>query len=248
MKAPRLIHQMVGEPPVEGSAAKAFSEPPELCAMCGQISQRTAPADKVLGANFTDRGLFTAPHSTRVCWGCVAICSGLPPRTFRQWTIVATPGRQLPPSQEKAAAWIGQHEGICLTSKADTTPVIDTLLDPPDGPWVVSIAESGQKHVAPYAEVNHGDAGIVRMETINISYQRDIFRHVFGHALALRRLGLPADAVMTGTPKFIKSRAMLDTWRAHQKELRAFQGSPILALALWAITKGIIENDYYTNA
>ncbi len=67
MKAPRLIHQMVGEPPVEGSAAKAFSEPPELCAMCGQISQRTAPADKVLGANFTDRGLFTAPHSTRVC-------------------------------------------------------------------------------------------------------------------------------------------------------------------------------------
>ena len=248
MKAPRLVHRLVGEPPVEGGAVKAFTDTIAVCAMCGIDAGTTAPADKVLGSNFTDRSLFDAPQSDRVCWACVAICSGSPPRTFRQWTIVATPGRSLPPSQEKASMWLGQHEGVCLTSKADTTPVIDTLLDPPAGDWVVSIAESGQKHVAPYAEVNHGDAGIIRMETINIAYQRDVFRHVFGHALALRRLGLPADAVMSGIPKFIKTRTMLDTWRTHQQALHPFQGSPILALALWSITKGIIENEHYSHA
>ena len=245
MKAPRLIHELTGRPPVEGGASRAFTDTPAICAMCGQETNKTAPADKVLGSNFTDRGLFSSPHSDRVCWACVAICSGSPPRTFRQWTIVATPGRELAPSQPKATAWIGQHEGICLTSKANTTPVIDTLLDPPAGPWVVSIAESGQKHVAPYAEINHGNTGTVRMETVNIAYERDTFRHVFSHALALRRIGIPSDAIMTGIPKFIKTRAMLDTWRTHQNELQPFHGSPLLALTLWAITKGIIENDRY---
>ena len=102
MKAPRLVWELAGCPTVEGGSAKLFTDTESLCAMCGQVQDRTAPADKVLGQNFTDRGLFMAPHAPRVCWGCVSICSGSPPRTWRQWTVVATPSRHLPPSQEKA--------------------------------------------------------------------------------------------------------------------------------------------------
>lgn len=245
MKAPRLVWELAGCPPVEGGSAKLFTDTESLCAMCGQVQDRTAPADKVLGQNFTDRGLFMAPHAPRVCWGCVSICSGSPPRTWRQWTVVATPSRHLPPSQEKAGAWLGQNFGLCLTSKKDTSPVIDTLLDPPDGPWVVSIAESGQKHVLPYADVNYGNAGFVRMETVNIAYMRNTFRKVFYHALAIRRLGVPSEAVLRGEPRFLKTREALETWREHQKQLAPYTNSPMLALVLWCITKGIIENDRY---
>jgi hypothetical protein len=243
--AARIVHALAGEPPVEGAASNAFADTPAVCAMCGEVEERTAPADKVLGANFTDRTLFTHPESDRVCWACTATCSGKPPKTFRMWTVVATPGQALPPSQEKAASWIGQHDGLCLTSKADTTPIADTLLDPPATEWVVSIAESGQKHVLPYAQVNRGTSGIIRMETVNIAYQRETFTHVFSHALALRRLGIPSDAVLAGIPRYIKTRDQLETWRTHSEALKPYEKSPILSLALWTITKGIIENANY---
>ena len=248
MKAPRLIHQLAGEPPVEGAVAKLFTDTLAICCMCGREAAYTASADKALGANFTDRTMFSSPDSAHVCWACTAICSGKPPRTFRQWTVVAAPGVKLAPSQEKAATWIGQHDGLCLTSKANTSPIIDTLLDPPDSVWVVSIAESGQKHVLPYADINHGDSGVVRMETIDVAYDKPVFRHVFDHALALRRLGQSAEAITEGAPKFIKTRADLKTWHTHTDALNPYRRAPILKLALWTITKGIIENAHYTNS
>lgn len=243
--AVRLIHDLAGRPPVEGASASQFKPVEAVCCMCGQVEAVTAPAGRVLGANFTDRTMFHRADSDRVCEACTAVASGKPPRTFRLWTVVATPGHTLPPSQEKAAAWIGQHDGLCLTSRADTTPIIDTLLDPPDGEWVVSIAESGQKHVAPYAVINQGPTGIIRMETVNIAYQRDTFRRVLKEALALRRLGVPAADIMTGTPRYLKSRADLAAWREYSQNLCGYEGSPLLNLTLWVITKKVIENDTY---
>ncbi|MSS84504.1 hypothetical protein FYJ24_06945 [Actinomycetaceae bacterium WB03_NA08] len=247
--ATRLVHNLAGKPPVEGASAKAFtSTAPTICCVCGETENNTAPAKKVLGENFTDRGMFTREDSDRACWACVAICSGKPPRSFRQWTVIATPGRELPPSQEKAAAWIGQHNGLCLTSKKDTTPVIDTLWDPPAGQWLVSVADSGQKHVLPYATVCEGNSGVIRFETINVPYRCDDWRQVFTATLGLRRLGIPSDAILTGTPKYLKTREMLTQWQKLDGELAAWHRSPLLRLALWTITKGITENDNYPHA
>ncbi|KMY23299.1 hypothetical protein ACU19_04810 [Actinobaculum suis] len=161
------------------------------------------------------------------------------------WTVVATPGRDLPASAEKAAGWIGNHPGICLTSRGDTTPVIDTLLNPPATAWVVSIAVSGQKHVLPYAEINHGGYGVVRMENSDIPYLQGEWEFVFKHALALRRLGVPAADVGEGNPRYLKTREELELWQNHNTALGPFLRSPLLDLALWTITKGIIENDKY---
>lgn len=246
--ATRLIHSMLGSYPVTGNVARYLQDTEGVCAVCGETEPVTAPADRALGANFTDRTMFHAPHSSRVCDACLAVCSGKPPATVRMWTIVATPGKTLPPSAEKAANWIGQHRGICLTSKADTTPVIDTLLNPPDTEWLVSVAESGQKHVLPYAGVNQGPSGVIRMETLDVPYTCENWEHVFGHSLALRRLGIPAADILTGTPRYLKTREDLTTWLHHADALKPWENSPLLRLALWAITKKVIENDQYHNA
>jgi len=56
-----------------------------------------------------------------------------------------------------------------FTSRADMRVVVDTLADPPEGEWVVSVAESGQKHSLPYAVVNRGRARWrVRMDALDV--------------------------------------------------------------------------------
>ena len=113
---------------------------------------------------------------------------------------------------------------------------------------MVSVAESGQKHVVPYATVNVGSSGTIRMETLDIPYTREDWQHVFMHALVLRRLGVPAVDVLAGTPRYLKTRADLEVWLQHSDRLAVWVNSGLLRLALWAITKKVIENDNYPNA
>lgn len=160
------------------------------------------------------------------------------------WSWVCAPGETLPDSAEKASLHV---PGLCQTNRGNTRPIIDTLLDPPSGEWVVCVAVSGQKHVLPYARTNRG-AGQwqVRMEDTTITAKPDQWAHVFFHTLALRRLGVPAEAITTGTPAHIKTPAALEAWRHHAQALDPYRTSPLAQLALWCITKPIMEdtNDY----
>lgn len=240
-----LIYSLTHDLPVQGKNAEAFKENPGICCVTGKTETLTAPANRVLGTNYGDRKLFNRPDSDLVGWPAAAVLSGGGVTTFRMWTIIATPGRALPASQEKAAAWLGETPGLCLTSKKDTTPVIDTLWDPPAGEWLIAVAESAQKHVLPYTQVNTGTTGTVRFETLDVPYTQTNWRHVFTHALALRRLGIPAADVLKGTPRYLKTSSQLTQWREHDTALTGWHNSPLLRLALWVITKGIIENDNY---
>lgn len=240
MSATRLVHALAGRPEPTGTAAQLLTEHPADCCVCGQHETRTAPAGAALGANFTDRRMFTRPGSTRVCTGCLWCCSGKPPLTLRMWTVIAAAGLDLGASQPKA--FLQDTPGLLLTSRADTTPVARILADPPDGDWLVSIALSGQKHVLPYARVNRGRGRwTVRCETVDIHATPQEWLHVHTHAVALRRLGVPADDVLTGIPRYITDRASLDAWRAHDTALTSYLRSPLLQLALWTITKGTLD-------
>src|SRR5690606_40925114 len=68
--------------------------------------------------------------------------------------------------------------------------------DPPEGEWVVSVAESGQKHSLPYAVVNRGRARWrVRMDALDVDATPEDFRHVFAHVCALRARGFSAEDI-----------------------------------------------------
>lgn len=243
MKAVRMIWGLLGSPQPEGSGAKLLEQHEAICKVCGTMQPRTADAGKALGANFTDRSLYADPASDRVCDCCLWACSGRGVRTIRMWSVAAAPGVGLPDSQEKAAAWIGLHPGVCLTSRHDTTPILRLLLDPPATPWAVSIAVSGQKHVMPYTGLNCGPEGMIRMETADIPYTAGGFSEVFRTALRLRRMGCSADMIQAGQPPHLENTRQAHEWRKLDQRVVPWKGSPILDLALWTITKPIIEGD-----
>lgn len=237
-----LVHDLAGRPDPVGWAPTAA---PARCAICVRDVDASMPAAKALGSNFTDPTLWGAPESDRVCAGCTWCCAGRPPHTIRGWTILATPGHLLPASAEKAWSIVKNRPGLCVTNRSDPRAVADVLLDPPPGPWVCTVAVSGQKHTLPYTRVNHGrDSWCVRMETAHVTSSPAAFRTILAAAARLRAAGHRAEDITAGTPTHaaIKTTANLTAWRTLAEMLAGYECSGALALALWCLTKTTIPH------
>ena len=233
----RLVWGCAGSPEITlANVAKLVTDTPGQCAVCGFEAERTADINRALGANFSDRS-HLAVHTSRVCPACLWCCSGKPPATLRMWSIIAAPGMTLPESNPKA--WMQNTPHLALLNRSNPGPIAAVLASPPEGPWVVTVAYSGQKHVVPYAHVNHGAeaAWTVRAEDHNVTAHPDEWAAVHAAAMALRKLGVPADDVLAGQPRYIKSRAALVRWSRLDAHLTGWHNSPLLNLALWCITK-----------
>lgn len=208
-----------------------------VCAMCARHVEESAPARKWLeGKSFTDPAHLRA-RSDRVCEGCAWAVTGRGMDQVRMWTIVARTDRELPPSNPKAA-FDAPH--LHFTSRADMRAVVDTLAHPPDSEWVVSIAESGQKHSLPYAQVNRGRARWrVRMDALDIDATPDEFAHVFAHACALRAAGHTAAEIEHLEPSFARLKTLdaITVWDHHATHLARWRSSPLMHLAVFLPNK-----------
>lgn len=247
MSAPtRWLWELAGRPePRDESAAAKLADHPAVCRMCGEHADRTATVKAALGDNWTDQTVWRDQSSNRVCTGCVWVCSGKGKTSLRTWTVVAATGMVLPDPPETCTIPTGSDWS--LTNRGNPRPVLDVLLDPPPGgQWLVSVATSGQKHLLPYATVNHGgdDAWTVRLESTNVTSTAGEFAGVLQAAATLRVRGHRGDDIRTGTPTMsaIKSGIDADTWKTVADRLAAYAGSPLLDLALWCLTKETIHD------
>jgi len=240
VSATQLIWRLAGHPsPAAASSASHLTAHPARCSACGHQDDVTATADKFLGPNFADRGLLRFP-SSRVCRACAWCLSGRPPSTLRLWTVIASSERRYP-SHPKA--WL-QVPGLTLTNRANPGPVATLLADPPSGEWVCAVSISGQRHIVPFAPVNHGPGKwVVMLEQAPIAADPQTWRYVHSHVLALRRLGIPADAISSREPRFIRTTESLAQWRDHDAALNGWHSSPLVQLALWTITKETMNAD-----
>lgn len=231
---PVMVWELAGRPRRASLAAEPVAA---TCAMCGRdVAESVHVKHSIGGKSFTDQYLLARRGSDRTCYGCAWVCTGKGMDQIRMWTIVAVPDRELPPSNPKAQ-YATPH--LHCTSRADMRTVVDTLADPPDGPWLVAVAESGQKHTIPYARINHG-AGRwrVRMDARDITATPGEFREVFGRVLALRKAGFtPGEIEALEPPVGRLNAATLPIWRHHAAALSPWRGSPLLHLATFLPNK-----------
>lgn len=236
--AQTLIWRAAGTPPIEGAKGKLLKPQPGICAITGEHFDTTADAKRALGENFTDHSLWST-HTGRVGPAALWCCSGKGKLSPRTWSWVCAPGENLDASHEKAPY---SAPGLCLTNRAHTRPVMQILTHPPQGEWVCCIAVSGQKHVLPYARTNVGRGPwTVRMEDTTITSTPAMFRKVLALVLGLRLIGTPAEAIKAGTPGNIRTREQLTSWMNLSQQLEPYKTAPITDLALWCITKRILE-------
>ncbi len=111
------------------------------CYLCGAEGITGHPRKKVIKPTFTDCNLAKAPWSEVVCDACTWALSR---RELRNYSLLAT------------------AEGLQHPSRQD---IRNTLLTPPEPPFIVCIAESGQKWLHYKTLVNH------RREVISIRFE-----------------------------------------------------------------------------
>lgn len=177
-----------------------------------------------------------------------------PKRMASAENVAALKSVKQPPTIETPPYASGPH--LCLTNRKDMRPIAAILANPPrDGsPWLVAVAESGQKHTAPFAPVNHGTGPwTVRMDSTMITSNPDEWRAVISRVAALRAAGFSAVSIETGQPHFAALAGDgLAAWRAHAPHLApwqaidATQGAPLLHMANLMITKE--TNEHYLAA
>lgn len=235
--APVMVWELAGRPhrPTLG-----VTETAGVCAMCARTVSASAPARKWLeGKSFTDPAHLRA-RSDRVCEACAWACTGKGMDQIRMWTLVARTDRVLPPSNPKAV-FAADH--LHFTSRADMRAVAATLASPPDGPWVVAVAESGQKHVLPYSPLNQGSSRWrIRMDALDVDATPGEFRTVLAHTAALRSAGFTAPEIEHLAPAYSRLTAeTLSLWRHHAAALAPWRSSPLLHLTTYMISKEHID-------
>lgn len=132
MSASQHLHRLMGTHSADCVAAHG------ACYVCGGSIVRGLPRSRWMGANFTDQNRVAVPVSEWVCEGCVIVMAGRPPDTQRMFSHLVD----------------GEHWLRC--NKADKGRMRAWLRAVPKrGPWFAAIADSGQKHLVPWAPINH---------------------------------------------------------------------------------------------
>ncbi len=119
--------------------------------------------DRWQGSSFTDQNKVSCTASQHVCEACVWAHS---------WTIVPGFHPEPPPGKRGVNLRLYSHlwdrRGYVTANKGDKPALLEWLRGPKDPPWFAAIADSGQKHVIPYARLNPGQWGQVRFEELDV--------------------------------------------------------------------------------
>lgn len=158
---------------VLGQPQQADCEPlpePVPCWLCGGVwAGRACPISDWQGANFTGQNKVRSPRSTWICEPCVHISSRIAP----------VPGR--PPKEGKSFGGNFRNYSHCWwrdqtgkveylnASKGEKPALLAWLRKPKVGEWWCAIADSGQKHIIPWAPLIKGAKGPVLFDDLVVT-------------------------------------------------------------------------------
>lgn len=226
MNAPDLLHEYLGRPKVEG--CKLLNEP--ACWLCNGPAASGRPVKEWVGPAFTSHNRARNPRSTVICEACVFLCGRLSP----------VPGR--PPAEGKTTGgnwrnyshWMWEQDGgwrYDNASKGEKHKVREFLAAPKAGRWWLAVADSGQKHVIPWAPINSSGSMLVAMDD-----------SVFNATSVVRLFDLMAKLLTDGGTKdeLISGDWTPRAWQLLGERIDAFEmawgplrGSPMFGLAVW---------------
>lgn len=211
-----------------------------LCYLCG----KPATYPLALQATFTAHSECKAPSSDKICDRCNASINGNEKMLWywndkkNQWSRLW--GRSLSRLYQGetliSPVIAGEH-----TEKNLTLPIVSALatrielrgwlLNPPEPPFTIVIAESGQKHILPWAKEGHDcDYFPVQFELDSLWIDRSQFKGVLSNYEALMALGFSKTEINSGEYHSDRLMAAILAYEQHEKEIARHRGSRFLQL------------------
>lgn len=149
----QAIHAVAGSPPRPDCADRAQF----ICWVCGNPATRGMDRARWQGANFTGQNRVRCPESDFICEACVVVMAGRPPNTERLWTHLV------------------EGASHVRVNKAQKPIMREFLRRAHLAPWGAAIADSGQKHICPWAPLNppNQTGGVILFEEAIVDLPRD---------------------------------------------------------------------------
>lgn len=224
--ASTLLHDAIGSPRVE----ECF-EHEGACWVCGADMIRGMSVQKWIAGNFTGSDRIRRPDATHVCESCCYVMARLSP----------VPGRPPKEGSECGANFrnfshmVDDHEYV-NASKGEKPCVRRWLRGRKHGAWFAAIADSGQKHVVPFAPVNPPGAvgGIILFEEAVVQLPRDDAGwRVVDELARLLTDGATKDSVTSGAYTPGEYQRCADAIFAFERSHASLRASPWFALCVW---------------
>lgn len=187
----------------------------KLCWLCGgKIDGLGMPVSKAIKPTFTDHPYARGHGSTSLCSGC-AFC--LSYRELRNYSILAT------------------KDGINHPSRAEWR---DLLLNPPEPPFVICLAVSGQKHLSFKGIVSQNKEFFdVLLEEQVVSIVPNLLSCCL-QAIEHMYIYFTKDEIQTGNYSQNRIKEMgLDRWLEGEKQVSKWRKKRIFEIALFVAQK-----------
>lgn len=180
------------------------------CWLCGCQTDRGHPKNKIILPTFTDGNLAKSPWSDLVCEHCTHILSY---RELRNYSIFA------------------DSNGLKHPSRIQ---IRDILLNPPEPPFLLCVAESGQRHLTFKAIVNYSkDRFIARMDNFNVIVEPGKFKWLLELTEELYQT-FTKDEIGSSDYKSHKIKEFgLERWEKIENQIKPMRKSSLFQLVLF---------------
>jgi hypothetical protein len=220
---PQIVWQAHGSPVVEGCVPHDSS-----CYLCGGRVERSKPVSDWMGSGFTDQARVACPVALHVCEACCYVTSRISPVLGRE----PKEGKKFGGNFRNYSHIWENGIGYQNASKGEKPLLREFLAREHAAPWFAAIADSGQKHVLPFARLNGpGRAGVVQFDDTEVHIPDDV--SLVATLAGLLTLGVTKDELGSGDyyPRTIREHRetvqQFETINGHQR------GSGWFTLALW---------------
>jgi len=205
------------------------------CYLCGKPGNQPLS----LKDSFTAHSIAKCPDSKYLCdrchWVIPLRCWYFNPNKnawsklfSRNWSWLFQGEKLLSPVIEGTRGE-GKEELPIVSSLATRAEIRDWLMNPPEPPFTITVAESGQKHLLPFAQEALSRDYFPVLFEMDIVYISDSFKSVLGQFEALMGLGFGKTEILTGEYRSETLKSCLEQWDkiesslAHQRGSRMFE-------------------------
>jgi len=186
------------------------------CWLCGgMLNDRGIHKSLVIKDTFTDHSWAHVRGADYVCAGCVWCLSY---KTLRNYSILAT------------------HDGLKHPSRNE---IAEILLNPPEPPWLLCIAVSGQKWLHFKGKINYGnDRYTVNFEETQVIVEPKTYDRIFEVTERLYNGGFTKDEIENfNFPAHKIQKYGLVNLENDMNQLQSYKGSRMLKLAVYLARK-----------
>ncbi len=181
------------------------------CWLCGgETHGRGTPKKDTIKPTFTNHDIAKVPSSNSICEACTW---GLSNSTLRNYSILATSDRLEHPSKAQ---------------------IRDCLINPPDPPFVLTIAVSGQKWLHIFAKINYSNkAFTVMYERTPVKVNPVHFKAIIELVEELYNGGFTKDEILRGDYQGHKIQAFgIQRFEEIEWQLEIARGSRLFEMAV----------------